>query len=137
MASFKGLSDVVVSVSLNGSIVDANEAACREFGWAREELIGSPIEMLVPLAKRDAHKQYRHEFAKAPVHRLKTTDLNIKGRRKDGSEFACEIELCPMSDGKLVLAFIHNIEQRIVAEKSMVRLHTALRNLEGMNGDFK
>ncbi len=79
----------MVMVAEDGHIVMVNTATERMFGYARDELTGQPVEILVPSNSRVAHAQYRERFT---THR-KAMGRELVARRKDGTEFPVEISL--------------------------------------------
>jgi PAS domain S-box-containing protein len=80
----------------------------------REELIGQKVEMLVPDSYRGQHHHHRENFAQTPKTRRMGADLDLYGRRRDGSEFPVEISLSPVSTetGWFVLSAIRDISDR-------------------------
>jgi PAS domain S-box-containing protein len=99
------------------------------FGYARAELIGASLEMLVPERFRATHGGHRRAFAAAPTIRQMGVGRDLTARRKDGSEFPVEIGLNPVpgEEGGLVLAAVSDITRR----KSMeLELRQANANLE-------
>ncbi|UPT76056.1 MAG: ATP-binding protein [Elusimicrobiota bacterium] len=98
----------------DGRIVLANLQAEKLFGYSQAELLGNPIEMLVPVAARGRHERYRADYSRAPESRAMGGDRELFGRRKDGSEVAVEIGLNPIKSGEetLVLAAILDITER-------------------------
>jgi two-component system cell cycle sensor histidine kinase/response regulator CckA len=108
------LPDAIVAVDRNGVIVQVNSQAQELFGYARAELIGQKVEMLVPESYRRQHHHHRESFAKAPKTRRMGAELDLYGRRHDGSEFPVEISLSPVSTGKsaFVLSAIRDISDR-------------------------
>lgn len=116
----------VVMVNAEGIIVLVNVQTERTFGYAREELIGQPIELLVPDRFRGMHPIERQDFFTDPVARPMGAGRDLRGRRRDGSEFPVEIGLTPIEtdDGLLVMSAIVDITERIQSEKR-ARLHLA------------
>ena len=110
----------MVMADAEGKVVMVNAETERMFGYARGELIGKPIEMLIPKKFRDAHTQHRKNFAANPSHRM-AAGRDLIGARKDGSEIAVEIGLNPIvtRDGPLVLAAIVDIIERKRHEKEI------------------
>ena len=117
-ASFRALvesaPDAIVAVDRLGRIVLANAQAEAVFGYAREELLGRPIEILVPDTRRSAHVSERLHFQEHPRRRPMGLGLDLQGRRKDGSVFPTEISLSPLDSpgGPIVVAFIRDITDR-------------------------
>jgi PAS domain S-box-containing protein len=110
----EALPDAVVAVDRDGTIVQANSQAQELFGYERDELIGQKVEMLVPETYRSQHHQHRETFARAPKTRRMGAELDLYGRRRNGSQFPVEISLSPVSTekGTLVLSAIRDISDR-------------------------
>jgi PAS domain S-box-containing protein len=108
------LPDAILAVDSDGTIVQINSQTQVLFGYDREELIGQKVEILVPASYRGQHYQHRQGFAKAPKTRRMGADLDLYGRRRDGSEFPVEISLSPVSTetGWFVLSAIRDISDR-------------------------
>jgi PAS domain S-box-containing protein len=110
--------DTIVVVDTAGSIVIANGLAEKMFGYSREELIGRPIELLVPERFRGGHVGYRTNYFHEPRTRPMGEGRELAGRRKDGTEFTVEISLSPLhtDEGVLVISIIRDTTQRRQAE---------------------
>jgi PAS domain S-box-containing protein len=125
-------------------MVMVNTEAERLFGYRRDELLGQPIDMLVPSALRERHAQHCSNFALHPQARRIGTGRDLSGTRKDGSEIPVEIGLYPIqtSEGLLVLGVIIDITERKRVERlkdefvSMVshELRTPLTSISGSLG---
>ena len=110
MASPNGM----VMINMRGEIVLVNAETERMFGYAAEELLGKPIEVLVPARYREQHPALREGFMAKPQRRLMGAGRELLGRRKDGSEFPVEIGLNPIAtpQGLLTLSSIVDITDR-------------------------
>ncbi len=110
----ESLPDAIVAVDREGTIVQVNTQTQNLFGYLRDELIGEKIEILVPESYRAAHHRHRADFAETPRTRRMGADLDLHGRRRNGSEFPVEISLSPVSTdkGMFVLSAIRDISDR-------------------------
>ncbi len=132
-AMFRGLleaaPDAMMIARSDSTIALVNGQLHRMFGYEREELLGKPVEILVPDRFRGIHLQHRERYFGEPRTRPMGAGLDLQGRRKDGSEFPVEISLSPMrtDDGTLVTAAIRDISERKLVE---TRLRTSLNEKE-------
>jgi PAS domain S-box-containing protein len=112
-----------VMVDQAGRMVLVNSQTEKMFGYTRDELLGQPVEMLVPNRFRKQHSQYRAGYFADPKARAMGMGRELFGQRKDGSEFPVEIGLNPIetSDGCFVLSAIVDITQRQQAEERFRR----------------
>lgn len=94
-AIFEASPEGIVLVDQHGIMRDVNPQVEALFGWAREELVGEPVEMLVPEVFRTAHQEHRKRFIRNPHNRPMGAGMELQGRRKDGSNFSAEISLSP------------------------------------------
>jgi PAS domain S-box-containing protein len=108
----------MVLVDDEGRIVLMNGEAEKLFGYAREELLGEPVESLIPQRLRRNHAAYRKGFGQEPEVRAMGAGRELFALRKDGTEFPVEIGLSPIqtSKGLMVLAAIVDISERKRAE---------------------
>src|SRR3954471_2016533 len=106
--------DAVVGVDEHGEIKLVNSRTEAVFGYSRDELIGNRVEMLVPRAARPDHILHRERYFEAPRTRPMGAGLDLHARRRDGSEFPCEISLSAVAtdSGMMALAAIRDITER-------------------------
>ena len=104
----------MLMVDLSGTIVLVNMQIESLFGYRREELIGQPVEILVPERFRAHHPAARAGFTISPVARPMGAGRDLFGLRKDGTEMPIEIGLNPLrtSDGDFVLSSVVDITER-------------------------
>jgi PAS domain S-box-containing protein len=113
--------DPMIIVDPRGKIVFASSLVEGAFGYVPSELIGSPIEMLIPERLRESHVRHRRDYFDRPVVRRMGSGLELRGRRKDGTEFPVEISLGPFrgNDETFVWSIIRDSTvHELLAQKS-------------------
>jgi PAS domain S-box-containing protein len=125
---FEAVPDAMVAVDTEGKIIQVNIQTERLFGYAQKELIGQPVEMLVPTGQRENHHLHREHFRQHPQTRRMGAALDLCGRRKNGSEFPVEISLSPVNtdNGMVVLSAIRDISDRKRIEEELRVAHEEL-----------
>jgi PAS domain S-box-containing protein len=134
------LPDAMVAVDRNGTIVQANSQTQKLFGYSRGELIGRNIDILVPERYRRQHQHHREAYGEAPKTRRMGADLDLYGRRRDGSEFPVEISLSPIltEKGAFVLSAIRDISDRKRIAEELRRANEELhRRTIGQLGEYR
>ena len=108
------LPDALVIVDRSGRIVDLNVQAVGLFGYARTELLGEPVEMLLPERLRSRHVGERDRYNQSPHVRPMGAGMSLFARHKDGHEIPVEISLGPYQseDGPLVVSTIRDLTAR-------------------------
>ena len=108
---FSAYPDGLLLVDAGGQIVLANPAAARLLGYSLDELVGTPVDALVPDSIRPRHASYRAAYGEAPRARPMGTQMELVAKRRDGSEVMVEIALSPLQDHglPLVVAAIRDI----------------------------
>jgi len=121
---FASSPDAIVVVDREGCILEANPQIESLFGYACSELLGSPMEILIPERFRPVHATHLSDYCNQPRMRPMGTGRELYGRRKDGSEFPVDIMLGPVeaTKGRLVLGVIRDITERKRLEEEMRQL---------------
>lgn len=124
--------DAILEVDADGRITLVNAAAERMFGYARSELIGQSMEILVPEAKRSRHERHRAAYAQNPRTRPMGPGLELEAQRRDGTLFPVEISLSPNTshDTENVIAIVRDVSQRNQMETMLRRSEERLRQAE-------
>jgi PAS domain S-box-containing protein len=120
----------MVMIDHEGKIVLLNREIERLFGYARDELLGQPIERLIPERLRARHPKLRGEFDARPEARPMGAGRDLFGLRKDGVEMPVEIGLNPIAtaEGRFVLASVVDISARKRAEEELRRSNAELES---------
>jgi PAS domain S-box-containing protein len=131
-ARFRGLleaaPDAILITDINGRIVLTNVQAETMFGYPRAELVGQPVEMLVPERFRGGHAGLRDGYVAAPSARPMGARLELHGRRRDGSEVPVAISLSPVRTERelLVFADIRDVSDQREAARHLQELNARL-----------
>ncbi len=122
--------DAMVIVDAEGTIVLVNQRLEAMFGYGRDDLLGQPVEVLVP-ERFSGHAARRETYAAAPTVRPMGQGEVLFGKRRDGSEFPVEISLAPVETdrGMLVSAAIRDSTERVETERR-------LRELDRLKDEF-
>lgn len=128
--------DAMVITDHNGIIQLVNARIEQLFGYSREEMIGQPVELMVPDRQRPAHTGHRAAFFGSPQARPMGAGLELWGRRKDGTEVPVEISLSPLEteEGVWATAAIRDISERKAAEQ---KLASYAKDLERSNAELE
>ncbi|MGP8001050.1 MAG: ATP-binding protein [Streptosporangiaceae bacterium] len=118
--------DAILCVAGDGQIVLVNAQAERLFGYPRQELLGQPLELLVPDEARIRPAQHRPGYAARPHTRPMGVGLELAGRRRDGSVFPAEVSLAAIDtdSGLLITAAVRDVTERLAAQSERERLKT-------------
>ncbi len=113
----------MIMTDSEGVVRFANGESERMFGYPKEELIGRSIDLLVPGRMRDNHASLRRGYLANPSNRPMGAGRDLKGRRRDGTEFPLEIGLTPIKTGSelIVLAIVVDITGRRMTENALAQ----------------
>ncbi len=130
---FQTAAQGIFMVDQKGEIVSANPAAVRMLGYSEGELVGQPVDVLVPESMRGGHSEHRSRYFGNPQNRPMGVGLDLRAQRKDGSLFDAEISLSYVSSarGVLAVAFVSDISRRKADEQAIRRQGEDLRRLAG------
>ena len=125
----EAMPDAIVMVGRDGRVLRVNRLAESLSGYSREELTGMAVEELVPEALRPAHVTHRTAYQRQPSVRSMGAHLDIRFRRKDGSEFPADIALSPVTtdEGVLIVASVRDITERKRVEEELLRAQERFR----------
>ena len=120
--------DAILEIDSQGRIVLVNAGAEKLSGYSRDELLGQPIEIIVPSGLRAKHVDHRAHYLSLPVTRPMGTGLNLHVQRKDGALVPVEISLSPMKyDGEVrVTAILRDVTERKRAEQQIREIQEGL-----------
>ena len=114
----------------DGELILVNPALAQMFGYGEDELLGQTVDILVPEAQRQGHRLQRERYHRSPAQaQALMSRLNLRGCRKDGSEFAIELSLGSLNiDGvDYVLATLSDVTERSLAEELLKASERRLR----------
>src|SRR6185295_2101416 len=119
-AFLESASESIVITNAAGNIVRVNAKTEQMFGYARDELIGRPVEILIPARVRDAHVVHRGGYMAAPRVRSMGLGLDLAGVKKDGTEVPVEVSLSfvETDEGIRAIAFVTDISNRLAFQRA-------------------
>ncbi len=113
-ALLESAADAIVAVDERGLIQIINQQAEQLFGYPRAELIGQPVELLVPAPQRELHTKHRRRYTAKPRARPMGLGLDLVALQKNGNEVPVEISLTPVktSDALMIISVIRDVSSR-------------------------
>ena len=116
--------DAVIAVDRRGVICFANAESERVFGYARHEMLGRPLDMLIPEQSRAAHVAHLARYLTSPRPRPMGASSQLAAQRSDGSTFPADISLAPLDTpgGLIVAAIVRDVSERVAMEAERERL---------------
>ena len=123
----------IVLIDSSGRFVMSNTAAEVMFGYRKEELLSARFLDLIPLESRTRHKREQKNFFRNLETRPMTARANVRGRRRDGTDFPAEINFSSIrsDQGRLAVAFVTDLSERRLAEAALQEGHDKLLDLLG------
>lgn len=138
---FKSSTEGILVTNRQGLILKANAVSEKIFGYRKGELLHIPIESLIPVDLRERHTRHRTQYHQSPHPRRMGQGMDLRGLRKDGSEFDVEVSLSPASIGEtqVVTAFVVDITERKKTTEASLRLSAIVNSTDeaiiGKNND--
>jgi PAS domain S-box-containing protein len=131
-------SEGIVIVSQQGIIKMVNARLVSLFGYSRMEMLGQPIEMLIPKRLAKQHVQHRINFIDQPRNRPMGTSLDLAAQRKDGNEFPVDISLSYVQtrQGLLMMAFIADVTERKQIEMDLAQARDQAMESSRLKSEF-
>jgi protein-histidine pros-kinase len=130
--------DAMIIIDHIGKITVVNGQAEEMFGYSRKELLGQEVEMLLPKELRIRHISHRAAFAASPELRPMGGDLELMGRRSDGSKFPVEISLSPFNSatGSFISSVIRDVTSRKEMEQALIEARQEAERANNANTAF-
>jgi PAS domain S-box-containing protein len=110
-----GTPDAIIAIEPNSNILLINSRTEKMFGYSRQELLGSPFYLLIPMRYREKHAAYCLNYFADPTIKIMALHLSSVAKRKDGSEFPVQINMSPMETDEGIVAVI---DIRDISEKN-------------------
>ena len=133
---FEHATEGIILTGENGKIILCNPSSLKMFGYDdAQDIIGKPIEVLIPDRYRHGHAAYREEFNRQPQNRAMGHGRNLFGQKKSGLEFPVEVSLSFYfkENSQFVIAFIVDITERKKIEASRIEILEALDKEKQLN----
>jgi len=114
--------DATLLVDASGRIAQVNRHVEEIFGYAPADLLGQPVELLVPDAQRARHAEHRRRYSAQPSVRPMGVDMELRGRRMDGTEVPIEISISPLPSGDGTVCAVRDVTERKRADRLLRQL---------------
>jgi PAS domain S-box-containing protein len=116
--------DAIIQVDAEGRIILLNRVTEDMFGYTRDELLGQPVDVLIPRELHSRHAEHRAHYRQRPITRTMGSGLTLEGVRKNGARFPVEISLSPSdsAEGFRVTAIIRDTTERRITEDRLRRV---------------
>ncbi|NDW22802.1 EAL and GGDEF domain-containing protein [Alteromonas hispanica] len=138
------INDAVVSISAKGIIKQCNDITLSMFGYAKNELVGQSVEVLMPEPYASNHSRYMANYERTGNAKIIGTGRQLPAKRKDGSVFQMELSLSESTDlgEKIYIGVVRDISERIAAQDTIYNLAytdsvTHLRNSQWFQKECK
>ena len=130
-AMFDCAPDALLAVEEGGQIVQANRNAETVFGYRPDELIGQPLELLIPEAAQAAHAGHMRNYFSKPAPRSMGQELELSARRKDGTEFPVNVSLntVRIGDRIVALAAVRDVTEKMRTRQALRKSENRLRSV--------
>jgi PAS domain S-box-containing protein len=130
--------DAIIIVDEKGEMVLVNQQAMHLFGYERDEMIGQPIELLLPKSLHGRHVGYRKGFTNAPRLRPMGLGMDLIARCKDGREVPVEISLSPLDtdNGRYISSVIRDVSVRRLMEQELIEARVSAERANKANSAF-
>ncbi|MEO6883472.1 MAG: PAS domain S-box protein [Bacteroidia bacterium] len=127
---FESAGEALFVVNTKGIIQLMNVRACEMFGYEESELVGQPLEILLPESDRKAHVKHRKDYNEAPRRRSMGMGMDLRGIRKDGKQLPIEVSLNYFESGgeMFIMSLVTDISERRKVEESVRKLNEELEN---------
>jgi PAS domain S-box-containing protein len=134
----EGAPDAIMIANERGELEVVNVQAEKLFGYTREQLVGFPVEKLIPLAARHNHAEHRRQYQAEPHVRRMGMGIELKGLKADGETFPVEVSLSPirLSQGAWVAAGIRDISERKAAEARLIEARLKAESANRTKSEF-
>jgi PAS domain S-box-containing protein len=124
----ESFAEAFLVIDEKSTVLLVNRRFVELFGYAKDEIVGRQLDLIIPGRLRPAHSEHTRKYFKSPHVRPMGRGLELKGLQKDGTEFPVEVSISFLKNGgeKLGMAFITDITARVEAERALQKQNKAL-----------